>query len=92
MGQIFPVVSLPFGTLQVQAARTAYIIKKEYGDNVLTKRRYSTNVSLVVLRIGLTYQHINVVVRGQRCSYAVLLGKHLWRCNGIALRAIICFK
>ena len=55
MGQIFPVVSLPFGPLQVQAARTAYIIKKEYGDNVLTKRRYSTNVSLVVLRIGLTY-------------------------------------
>ena len=40
MGQIFPVVSLPFGPLQVQAARTAYIIKKEYGDDVLTKRRY----------------------------------------------------
>ena len=62
MGQIFPVVSLPFGTLQVQAARTAYIIKKEYGDNVLTKRRYKRITG------GTTYW-VDIPAHKRRCSW-----------------------
>lgn len=62
MGQIFPVVSLPFGPLQVQAPRTAYIIKKEYGDDVLTKRRYKRITG------GNAYW-VNIPVHKRRCSW-----------------------
>ena len=65
MGQIFPVVSLPFGTLQVQAARTAYIIKKEYGDDVLTKRRYKRITG------GNAYW-VDIPVHKRRCSWPTM--------------------
>ena len=59
---------------------------------MMSLQREGTNVSLVVIRIGKTYQELNAVVRGQRCRYAVLVRKHFFCCNGIALRAIICLK
>ena len=44
----------------------------------MSLQREGTNVSLVVIRIGKTYQELNAVVRGQRCRYAVLVRKHFF--------------